>query len=178
MNSQVPLFDKDDFSKMLLAWLSPSLFSSSLNPNLDVSSPDSRKAITAAINVVLALSYRIPQPLAANNGNISDENPLSRKSLDDAETALPSLVSGNESFMSLQVLLGIILVHLQSADQQPATILIGSAVQLCHRLRLACREENAKFPPTVKLLRERLFWITYILDKVCNSARACPSPLF
>ncbi|KAM0541887.1 hypothetical protein ACHAPJ_013033 [Fusarium lateritium] len=57
------------------------------------------------------------------------------------------------------------MLHIGCKDAKPATILIGSAVQLCYRLFLNDREENSKFPPEIKWQRERVCWVTYVLDK-------------
>ncbi|KAF4467260.1 fungal specific transcription factor [Fusarium albosuccineum] len=51
-----------------------------------------------------------------------------------------------------------------------------SAVQLCCRLFLNDREENAKHTVELKFQRERVFWITYVLDRDI-SMRYHTSPL-
>jgi hypothetical protein len=122
-NYYLPLFDKNEFLSMTLEWYSP--------VRRDVPGLD-RRLIYAAINVVLAHSHALfqepPQELDLNVGD-----PTAEHYQHNVELILQSVLNDTENLLALQVLLGMILLHLGSRHMQPATMRIGSAVQLCNR---------------------------------------------
>ncbi|KAH6888512.1 fungal-specific transcription factor domain-containing protein [Thelonectria olida] len=163
VNPFIPLFDETSFFRILMEWY-PALPSGVARPSPNGNKTGSRRAIFAAINVVLALSYRMPHA-PPQKTTLTSEDPRVEICMQNIEHAINHLISGEEELLSLQVLLGLILLRIGCKDPQPATILIGSAVQLCCRLFLNDREENAKHSAESRLQRERVFWVTYILDK-------------
>lgn len=177
-NSLIPLFDKSEFLCWLMDWFSPLTAAGSYSPRYDLGADRSapRNAVFAAINVVLALSCRIVQE-PSQDIDLTADDPLAEQYKRNVEQMIPAMVSGAESLVALQALLGMLLLYIGSRDDQPATVLIGSAVQLCNRLRLNSRDENARYSASARLQRERVFWITYILDKVSPLPYlTCPFP--
>ncbi|KAI0893462.1 fungal-specific transcription factor domain-containing protein [Annulohypoxylon nitens] len=158
-NSFIPLFDKSDFNRILMDWYHPSS-----NSGHDHLKTHSRQTVFAAINVVVALSFRVPSSLSQDL-SLGEEHPMVELCMRNTERVVMDLINSAEDLVILQVLLGMMVLYLGSRNSQLVTTLVGSAVQLCHRLRLYSSEENADFQPLVKIKRERLFWITYILDK-------------
>lgn len=164
INPFIPLFDKACYFRMLMDWYTalPSGVAPSCPNGNKTGSP---RAIFAAINVVLALSPQMPHA-SQQETPLTREDPKVEKCMRNIEHVLSHLISGDEELLNLQVLLGLILLRLGCKDPQPATILIGSAVQLCQRLFLSDPGENEKHPTESRLQRERVFWVTYVLDKV------------
>lgn len=160
-NSFIPLFDKSDLNRILMDWYHPLS-----NSGHDYLKTHSRQTVFAAINVVVALSFRVPSSLSQDL-SLGEEHPMAELCMRNAERVVMDLMNSTEDLVILQVLLGLMILYLGSRNSQSVTTLVGSAVQLCHRLRLYSSEENADFQPLVRIKRERLFWITYILDKVC-----------
>ncbi|KAF4985949.1 hypothetical protein FDECE_16208 [Fusarium decemcellulare] len=167
INPFVPLFDEKSFFRILMDWYTA--------PAHDRNQTGSQRAVFAAINVVLALAHRMPQT-ALQESTFTKDDPEVDRCMRNIELVINHLMSGSEELLSLQVLLGLILLRIGCSDPQPATVLIGSAVQLCSRLFLNDREENAKHTVELKLQRERVFWITYVLDRDI-SMRYHTSPL-
>ncbi|KAJ3542131.1 hypothetical protein NM208_g4266 [Fusarium decemcellulare] len=167
INPFVPLFDEKSFFRILMDWYTA--------PAHDRNQTGSQRAVFAAINVVLALAHRIPQT-APQETTFTKDDPEVDRCMRNIELVINHLMSGSEELLSLQVLLGLILLRIGCNDPQPATVLIGSAVQLCCRLFLNDREENAKHTAELKFQRERVFWITYVLDRDI-SMRYHTSPL-
>ncbi|KAK3317144.1 fungal-specific transcription factor domain-containing protein [Cercophora scortea] len=156
-NPVIPLFSQVPFMRMLNAFYS---------------SPSSNNshAEWAAINTVLALGSRLPFQEA------SSETHDSTRFMDNAQSALTHLVTRDEDLLGLQVLLGLVLLYQDTKDPRPATVLIGAAVRLTHRLRLQSRNDiQALYPAAEGLHRSRLFWITYMLDKEISLRHQTPS---
>ncbi|KAI1207282.1 fungal-specific transcription factor domain-containing protein [Annulohypoxylon truncatum] len=164
-NSLIPLFDKSDFYKLLVDWYHPSSnISQAHNAGHHQLKKNSRQTTFAAINVVIGLSFRVPSS-PSQGLDLGEERPMVEQCRRNAERMVMDLMNTAEDLVVLQVLLGLMMLYLGSQNPHSVTTLVGSAVQLCHRLRLHSSEENADFQPPVRIKRERLFWITYILDK-------------
>lgn len=168
-NSIIPLFQQPAFMRMLHDYYhSPS-----------AAAADSRHAVWAAVNIVLALAYRMPgratQDSAATDRLPSDRDEHVSRYLQNAQSALSQLVTRDEDLLGLQVLLGMVILFSSTGDSRPSLVLIGTAVRLAHRLRLQSREPQAMFSPEVNLQRSRIFWITYMLDKDISLRHQTPA---
>jgi hypothetical protein len=151
-NPIIPLFDQASFLAMLRDWYCPQ---SERSP-----------AEWAAINIAIALAYRSSlKPSGTVEANRECEE-LSH-CLRNAQSVVSDLVSREKDLLGLQVLLGMIILYQGAKEPKPASILIGTAVRLAHRLRLASQDKLQYFNPEVALQRQRIFWLTYYLDKVC-----------
>ncbi|CAH0028183.1 unnamed protein product [Clonostachys rhizophaga] len=143
-NSAIPLFDEKEFMRMVHGWSY-------------LRSP----AEWAAINVVLALGYRVieSRPMECPEVAICFAN---------IRSILMEMMMRTEDFLGLQVLLGTVLLYQgtsRSLQHKDTPMLMGAAARLVEILRLNSRSETKGAPHTVALHRSRLFWIAYILDK-------------
>lgn len=94
----------------------------------------------------------------------------------NAQSTVGELMTRDQDLLGLQVLLGLVLLYQESKDPRPATLMVGAAVRLIHRLRFQSRDEiEALYTPNEGLHRSRLFWITYILDKEISLKHQTPS---
>lgn len=147
----VPLFDKASFMRMLGHWFAD---------------PSSRnKATWAAIQVVLAIALRTPVPghLHGNGGSFRHQK--ANFFLRNAQSVVSELVTREQDLLGLQVLLGLALLFQNSSDSSPASVIIGTAIRLAHRMGLHSREHDKFHSSEENLQRQRLFWIAYTLDK-------------
>ncbi|KAK7217322.1 hypothetical protein V2G26_005325 [Clonostachys chloroleuca] len=143
-NSVIPLFDEKEFMRMVHGWSY-------------LRSP----AEWAAINVVLALGYRVieSRPMECPEVAICFAN---------IRSILMEMMMRTEDFLGLQVLLGTVLLYQgtsRSLQHKDTPMLMGAAARLVEILRLNSRSETKGAPHAVALHRSRLFWIAYILDK-------------
>ncbi|KAH8680786.1 fungal-specific transcription factor domain-containing protein [Xylariales sp. PMI_506] len=175
VNPMLPIFEKTDFYRILMEWYSPSN-ANNVNSARDTTKPEVRRTIFAAINVVLALSCR-----SAHNPpedyDLALDDPVAEACIRNVEGIMMELVLRPQDVLTIQVLLGMMLLYLGSKDEQPATTLIGVVVHHCHQLFLGSRVENMKLLPELRRQRERLFWLTYILDKDISMRYHTPSHL-
>ncbi|KAK3317085.1 fungal-specific transcription factor domain-containing protein [Apodospora peruviana] len=160
-NSQIPLFSQPDFMRMLYEWYS---------------APSRRsRAVWAAVNVVLALGSRVPsEPVWEID--FSAQDPKFTGYMKNVQSAVAELMTRDKDLLGLQVLLGLVILYNESKDPRPATLLIGAAVRLIHRLRFQSKDDiEALYTPEEGLHRTRLFWITYMLDKGISLKHQTPS---
>lgn len=112
----------------------------------------------AAINVVLALAHRRIPP---------DEATLSESAayyLQNAQTVLSEVIMGDADLLSVQIVIGMVMLFQGTQDLKPATMLIAIALRLAHELGLHTR--RAEYVETSQVLeRDRVFWIAYLLDR-------------
>jgi hypothetical protein len=144
-NSVVPLFDEKEFMRMVHGWSY-------------LRSP----AEWAAINVVLALGYRVIESRPM-------ECPEVALCISNIRSILMEMMMRTEDFLGLQVLLGTVLLYQgtsRSLQHKDTPMLMGAAARLVEILRLNSRSESKGAPHAVALHRSRLFWIAYFLDKV------------
>ncbi|CAI6091308.1 unnamed protein product [Clonostachys chloroleuca] len=143
-NSVIPLFDEKEFMRMVHGWSY-------------LRSP----AEWAAINVVLALGYRVIESRPM-------ECPEVATCFANIRSILMEMMMRTEDFLGLQVLLGTVLLYQgtsRSLQHKDTPMLMGAAARLVEILRLNSRSETKGAPHAVALHRSRLFWIAYILDK-------------
>ncbi|KAM0201943.1 hypothetical protein ACHAQI_011076 [Fusarium lateritium] len=153
-NTVIPLFSQHDFMKRLTTWYN---------------SPNTRdRASWAAIQTVMAIGYRTPQLSLTDSQSVHIEK--ADQCLRNAQSVVSELVTRDEDLLGVQIILGIVILFQNSRDPKPASVLIGTAVRLAHRLRLHSQEATMNFPAAEAEQRSRVFWIAYTLDKVCHSS--------
>ncbi|RBQ97290.1 hypothetical protein FVER53590_09299 [Fusarium verticillioides] len=155
-NGVVPLFQQPEFMKLLSTWYKQ---------------PETRdRASWAAIQTVLAIGYRTPQLSLRDSQSVHIEK--ADQCLRNAQTVVSELVTRDEDLLGVQILLGIVMLFQNSRDPKPASVLIGTAVRLAHRLKLHSQEAAMQFPAAEAEQRSRVFWIAYTLDKdICLRAQ-------
>ncbi|KAM0425301.1 hypothetical protein ACHAPT_009357 [Fusarium lateritium] len=154
-NTVIPLFHQPVFMKMLHTWYNQ---------------PPSRdRATWAAIQIVMALGYRTPQLALADTQMVHVER--ADQCLRNAQTVVSELVTRDQDLLGVQILLGIVMLFQNSRDPKPASVIIGTAVRLAHRLQLHSSNAGDLFPVVEAEQRSRVFWIAYTLDKdICLRA--------
>ncbi|KAK7415719.1 hypothetical protein QQX98_005632 [Neonectria punicea] len=146
-NQAMPLFHHENFMKMVQDWYH---------------FPSRRdQASWSAINVVIALSLRHTPSGKTNAGDS-----MASTCIRNAQSTMDSLVYRDQDLKGLQVLLGLALLFLGTAHPHPACVLVATAVKLAHRLKLHIKEESDAHENTRE--RNRLFWITYIVDRTIS----------
>ncbi|KAH8887932.1 hypothetical protein GQ53DRAFT_272381 [Thozetella sp. PMI_491] len=160
VNSLLPLFAQSTFMRMLHEYY----YNTSRHP----------RAAWAAINIVLALGTRLPT-VPTNNVDLAAEDTKLAKYISNAQSVLSELVTRDEDLLGLQVLLGLVFIFDGLKDPRPATVLIGTAVRLAHRMKLHDRTRQDQYPNEETLQRKRLFWIAYMLDKDISMRHHTPS---
>ncbi|KAF5576743.1 transcriptional regulator [Fusarium pseudocircinatum] len=155
-NGVIPLFQQPEFMKLLSAWYKQ---------------PETRdRASWAAIQTVMAIGYRTPQLSLRDSQSVHIEK--ADQCLRNAQTVVSELVTRDEDLLGVQILLGIVMLFQNSRDPKPASVLIGTAVRLAHRLKLHSQEAAMQFPAAEAEQRSRVFWIAYTLDKdICLRAQ-------
>lgn len=122
----------------------------------------------AAINVVLALAYR--HGLAgAHNVKRSIEY------LSNAQYVLSEVVLRDVQLLSVQVLVGMVILLQGSQDLQPSLILIATTMRLAHKIGLHNRSSSAHLNPVIARQHANVFWLAYILDKDLSLRAKQPS---
>ncbi|KAI1017245.1 hypothetical protein LB505_001945 [Fusarium chuoi] len=155
-NGVIPLFQQPEFMKLLATWYKQ---------------PETRdRASWAAIQTVMAIGYRTPQLSLRDSQSVHIEK--ADQCLRNAQTVVSELVTRDEDLLGVQILLGIVMLFQNSRDPKPASVLIGTAVRLAHRLKLHSQEAAMQFPAAEAEQRSRVFWIAYTLDKdICLRAQ-------
>jgi hypothetical protein len=144
----VPLFDQLSFMQMLNRWYNQ---------------PATRDKIAwAAIQTVVAMGLRTP----VNGVTDSNRTDRARYYLRNVQTVVSELVGREEDLMGIRILLGLIGLFQNSSNQNPASVLIGAAMRLAHRLRLHARDSAQYFSEDEVRQRDQVFWIAYTTDKV------------
>lgn len=150
INAIIPLFHEPSFKRMLYLWYSPS----SQRPEAD----------WAAINIVLALGYRVLQDQLMEHGKVA-------QCVRNVQSVLANLLLRNDDLLGLQVLLGMVMLHQGAKDSRLANVLIGSVVRLAHSMRLNRKLAHDSLFPDLAQQKNRVFWIAYCLDKVGYTIR-------
>lgn len=145
-NQAMPLFHQPTFMQMLDNWYR--------FPH------EQNEAAWASINVVLALSLQ----QTPSSAPTSDEE-VSSECIKNAQSVLNHLVIRDEDLQGLQVILALVILFLSTPRPQPSCVLIGTAVKLAHRLKLHLQEGLNDANAELAAQKERLLWITYILDR-------------
>ncbi|KAI2466665.1 hypothetical protein F4781DRAFT_345893 [Annulohypoxylon bovei var. microspora] len=161
-NPALPLFDHMHFMQMLYGFYS--------------GQEEARKsrAIWAAVNVVLAIGYRI-RASQAEDIIIGFDDKKVKKCIDNAQRELDELVTREEDTLGIQVLLGLVILFQTNSDQKPASVLISTAVRLAHRLQLHVKSSLSDYTPEMAGHRSNIFWICYSLDKDISLRSKIPS---
>jgi hypothetical protein len=121
--------------------------------------PESRETSTwAAINVVLALTYRQHSLAEAKSSTAV-------KFLNNAQTVLNEVMTGEPKLLDVQTLVGMVLFLQAASDLKPATTLMAIALRLAHSLGLHTRSNSAVLSSSEMLERDRVFWVAYICDR-------------
>ncbi|KAG5816534.1 hypothetical protein H9Q74_000856 [Fusarium xylarioides] len=152
-NTIVPLFEENAFMRMLLDWYSSSTKRSTV--------------AWAAINVVLAINYRVLE------GKTMDD-PAFSQSIRNVRSVMSESMMQGQDLMGLQVLLGMVILFQGSLEVQLAIVLIGSVVRLAQSLRLNSKKALAGLSKSEQAHRTRLFWLTYIYDREMAQRSQCP----
>ncbi|KKO98933.1 fungal specific transcription factor [Trichoderma harzianum] len=116
-----------------------------------------------AINIVLALGARLPTSPSADL-DLQNEDSQVAKYVSNVQSVLSELVTRGVDLLSLQVILGLVIIFNSLGGSGPAVALIGTAIRLAHRLRLHSRDYQHNSPDEA-LQRSRVFWIAYLFDK-------------
>ncbi|KAI1372878.1 hypothetical protein F4677DRAFT_448912 [Hypoxylon crocopeplum] len=161
-NSALPLFHQHSFMQMAHEYFS--------EPEQSKRS----RAAWAAINVVLALGYRIRSVDTDNIIRRFGDGTV-KKCIDNAQNELDELVTREEDTLGIQVLLGLVVLFQTNMDQKPASVLISTAVRLAHRLQLHVKSSSSKYPPDIARHRCNIFWLCYSLDKDISLRARIPS---
>lgn len=152
-NSVITIFDQATFMRMLHSWYSQR------------GSHD--RATWAAIQIVMALGYRTPKLGTAETAQLQTQK--ANLCLKNAQSVVSELVTREEDLLGIQILLGIVILFQNSRDPKPASVIIGTAVRLAHRLQLHVNQSYQHLTVEEAEQRSRVLWITYSLDKVINS---------
>ncbi|KAF5625676.1 transcriptional activator Mut3p [Fusarium sp. NRRL 52700] len=152
-NTIIPLFEENAFMRMLLDWYSSST---------------KRSTVTwAAINVVLAINYRVL------DGKTMDD-PTFSQSIHNVRSVVSELMMQCQDLMGLQVLLGMVILFQGSSEFQLAIVLTGSVIRLAQSLRLNSNKALTGLSKSEQAHRTRLFWLTYIYDREMAQKSKCP----
>jgi hypothetical protein len=122
----------------------------------------------AAINIVLALAHR-HDLVRCSNPNISVEY------LHNVESVLSSIVLGETQLLSIQVLLGMVLLLQASPDLTPSLIMIATTLRLAHKMGLHDRNASVHLDAADARQHACVFWMAYVLDKDLSMRTKQPS---
>ncbi|KAH7378411.1 fungal-specific transcription factor domain-containing protein [Phaeosphaeria sp. MPI-PUGE-AT-0046c] len=152
-NVVLPLFDPQQLVRMVDQWYS---------------SPMQRTRTSwAVINVVMAISqYCITGQFDHGNTDFSIGSSVSH-CLGNAQSVLTELLMGDVELANLQVVLGLVIVFQATSDVKPAVFLMSTAIRLSQVLGIH-RSDSYIYRNASRrdaLQYERVFWITYILDR-------------
>lgn len=132
---------------------------------------DRDRSTWASILVVSVLGLRSDLDVQPNyQGSFltlsQDKTRLANYCLRNAQSAMPEVVTRADDLTGIRVLLALTAVYLATCDLAPASVLVGSAIRLAHRLHLHAKESEQFFNAQENSERARVFWIAYIYDKV------------
>ncbi|KAH8897892.1 hypothetical protein GQ53DRAFT_837647 [Thozetella sp. PMI_491] len=153
-NSIVPLFERPAFMQMVDEWHSQ-------RPLVE----------WAAINVVLAITYRIVDRVSIDDRRVA-------KCIENAQSAMIEVFLRTEDLLGLQVVLGLVLLLLGTPRNGPLRaipMLMASGTRLGQLLRLQTHSRPGAMSPAEAQHRSRVFWILYILDKDTSLRFQTPS---
>lgn len=125
--------------------------------------------VWAAINVVLALSYRYG--FAGAENIVRSEDYFFKAQSVLSEVVLPSHVE----LLNVQVLVGLVMLMQGSQDLRPSSILIATTLRLAHSIGLHDRAFSAQLESNVARQRANVFWLAYITDKDLSLRLSQPS---
>lgn len=150
VNPSAPIFTQVPVTRMITRWFR--------------SDPKRRdKASWAAILVIIALGTQ-SQTISYNSQGWTDY------CMRNAQSAIPELLMRDQDLLGVQTLLGLALLFQNSVDLRSASILAGMAVRLVFRLQMHSMHPNSHFTTDEATERSNVFWVTYMIDKVCEQA--------
>lgn len=155
-NTALPLFNQSCFTRMLNRFYS--------NPSAG------SKVEWAAINVVLAIGY-CARSIAGDDIALRFDDSKITNCINNAREHIDEIMTQKEEIHSIQVLLGLAILHQGNVDQETPSIWVATALRLAHRIYLHSKASLAGFSSEVAQMRTNIFWIAYFLDKVLPS---CP----
>ncbi|KAH7305833.1 fungal-specific transcription factor domain-containing protein [Stachybotrys elegans] len=158
-NSAIPIFHRPTFMRMLNDWYQ--------RPT------DRDRSTWAAIQITMALGLNTPKPGVVEHE--PESMAMANHCLKNAQSAVTELVTLDRGILAIQVLLGIIHIFENCSDPGPASVLIGTAVRLAHRLEMHAAASREFFTPEEIEQRSRVFWITYSFDKDISLRAKIPS---
>lgn len=163
-NQVLPLFDQADFMRRITGFYAHTI------PRDNV--------LWAAILMVCAMGLRSPvsgdiATLGFNSSVSEDKVRAETQSkmewanhcMRNAQGVMSELCTREEDLLGLQTLLALVLQFHNSSDSRPASVLMGPAVRLAHRLQLHAASSTKNFSEGEGRQRNRVFWVTYLLDK-------------
>ncbi|KAI0134482.1 fungal-specific transcription factor domain-containing protein [Xylariales sp. AK1849] len=159
-NSVVPLFHQSTFLKLLHTYYSGTTQRS--------------RVVWATINCVLAIGYRVSS-IDSDPIRHSLSERRSQECVSNAQKVLDELIMRDEDTLGVQCILAMVIIHNASPNHRPASVLIGTAVRLAHRLQLHSRYSHSTFSPDEAKHRDNTFWICYFLDKDISLRTKTPS---
>ncbi|KAI9680953.1 MAG: hypothetical protein M1829_001033 [Trizodia sp. TS-e1964] len=129
--------------------------------------------VWAALNVALAISHR----LRVISKSVSpDEDKKAWKYMNNAKGVLDKLVLYNTDLLTIQALLGMAVFLQGTSNPQPTYSLVAAAIRISHCIGLHKRASNPEMTEEVKLQRQRVFWIGYMVDKdICLQSGRPPA---
>ncbi|KAM0247753.1 hypothetical protein ACHAQJ_009714 [Trichoderma viride] len=158
-NSGTPIFDQGEFMSMMNNWYS--------NP------ATRNRATWAALQIVLALSLRVPEPGVVDSG--PQKAQLANSYLRNAQSVVSELVMRDSDLLGIQVLLCIVILFQDSVDPKPSSVIVGTAMGLAHRLQLHSSSSARYLSPEETKQRILVFWIAYTLEKDISLRARTPS---
>lgn len=153
-NQTLPIFHEPTFYTMVMEWYQDE----------SPSSPARDPATWAVINAAMALALRQTSG-GLHNPTRHEDDRMSRECTANAQSVLDLLVTRDEDFKGLQTLLCLSILFMTSPSPKPACVLIATAVKLVHRLRAHTKEGKDRLDSATALQRDRLFWVTFVLDR-------------
>jgi hypothetical protein len=120
----------------------------------------------ASILVVTALGLRSVSQEDVISVDASRREAIINYCMRNAQSTLPELVTRDEDLLGVQVTLALTMLFQDAIDVRPASILVGMAIRLGHRLQLQSKSARKHFSAEEAQHRSDVFWVAYILDKV------------
>lgn len=116
----------------------------------------------ACLNVVFALAHRFR---AMRTLNSQTEDFHAWGYLQNALMVLPELTMLNSELLAVQAILGIAIVLQGTPNPRPCSVLISTALKMCHIMKLHRQDQGCGLNATEIEQRKRVFWIAYVIDK-------------
>jgi hypothetical protein len=148
----MPIFDRHDIKMKAYPW------------DDDFKQRDEISWATTNVMIALAIRYTVSK----RPSHYEDMESLCVKNV---QSSLARLLC-EPSLPVLRITLGLALFFMGTEDPEPASMLIGSAVKMVHGMKL-----HLAFDKRLLIYRgehERLFWITYILDRQLSLIKSEP----
>ncbi|KAL1873920.1 hypothetical protein Daus18300_003792 [Diaporthe australafricana] len=120
------------------------------------------KATWAAINVVLAMSL---QQRFQHDDTSRNERTMMTRCLNNTRSMITDLVTRKDDLKGLQALLGLSVFLMGSQEVELVPTLVASAVKLSQWLGLHRNLGADHLDHSEAKERQRVFWITYVLDR-------------